>query len=135
MRRRLNSCPRTPGWRSPSGTWGCGRRIATACPQHPIAQQRCGVVDVPTDIFGVADDHAHAPHRLTDGRERPIDRLPEAAMEQQVLGRITRQRQLGEQDKIGMQLSTGSTCNLDDSRSIAMHIADQEVVLRQSDPE
>jgi hypothetical protein len=34
-----------------------------------------------------------------------------------------------------LQLGTGSMRDVDDARCVAMHVTDQEVVLRQSNPE
>ncbi len=54
-------------------------------------------------------------------------------MKQQILGRIARQGELREQDKVRPELRTGTARRGDHARRVAVHIANQEVELCECD--
>ncbi len=58
--------------------------------------ERGGVVDAGARVFGKADHDAASVHLLAHPLQAHLDLAPEAAMEQQILRRIARERQLRE---------------------------------------
>src|SRR5438270_12774814 len=54
---------------------------------------------------------------------------------QEVLGRIARERQLGEEHEIRTQLTLRAARGADDPLGVPLDVPDQEVHLRQRDPE
>ena len=99
----------------------------------PAAQERAGVVDALGRVLGVAEDDVDARHLAGDRGEGPLDPGVEPRAQQQVLGRVAGQGQLGEEDQSGAEPVTRRAGRLDDAPGVAVHVPDQEVDLGQGD--
>jgi hypothetical protein len=81
-------------------------------------------------VFGIPDDHRDAGHLAP----QPLDGTPDlgahARMEQQILGRITGHRELGEHHDVSAVFIARRRGRRDDPRGIAVDIADHQVDLR-----
>ena len=76
------------------------RDLAVIREHLAVAQERGAVVDRVALVLGVADVDGDAAHRVADLRERRLDAAAQPAVQQQVLGRIAAERELGEQHEI-----------------------------------
>ena len=62
-----------------------------------------------------------------------LDGHAKAAMEQQVFGRIARQRELRQHQQVGVELAAGALGRGDDALRIARDVADEQVELPEGD--
>ena len=109
----------------------CGGWRATSPPRD----QRRGVVDAARGCTrGSRACTATSRTSRAHARQARLDLAAEAAVEQQVLGRIAREGQLRETAP-GRRRARSRACRavVDDARGIALHVADQQVELRQGD--
>ena len=74
-------------------------------------------------------------HLFADFRQPILDLPAKATMKQQILGRITRQGELGKQHQVGVEIRASPARRVDHARCIPMHVADQQVELRECNPE
>ncbi len=104
--------------------------------QHTAAANQAGrVIDMSRHVFRVTDQHTDLGHRAHQLIERTADLQPQAAMEQQILGRITGKRELREHHQIGAQLIARTPRLGDDALEITAHVPHQQIQLRQRDSE
>jgi hypothetical protein len=108
--------------------------LAVGALDAAVAQDAGGVVDHRTRALGPADDGGDATGR---GRRDPCHRLLEVVQEarpqQQVLGRIARQRQLREQHQVRPVLVPRLGDHRRDPVGVVVDGADREVELGQGD--
>jgi hypothetical protein len=99
----------------------------------PVADQRCGVVAPAVGAeLGEADHQAGALHLGREALERAAAIGEEALAQQQVLGRIAAQRQLGRQHQVGAR-GARARAELKDARRVAGEVADGAVDLSRGD--
>src|SRR6185503_6310593 len=80
--------------------------------------------------LGEADERHDALRLLGDLRERLLRGLQEVLLEQQVLRRIPRERELGEEHELRAGVARGGYALADDAR-VALEVADAGVDLRE----
>src|SRR5437667_12221091 len=103
--------------------------------QLPAGYQRGGVVDAGARIFRESHDRRGVGEPPPKARKTCLDLAAKAAVKQEVLRRIARERQLGEEHEIRTQLTLRAARGADDPLSVPLDVPDQEVHLRQRDPE
>ena len=91
------------------------------------------VVDAILALFRITDHGGNPADRATKGIERRLDAHDELVAQQQVLGRVTRQRQLGKDDQVGLLLIPGTLGGSHDAPGVALDITHQQVQLGQCD--
>ncbi len=101
--------------------------------QRPVLEQRDRVEDRRAAVFGIADQDADAARRLAHPRELFLDLVAKAAMEQQVFGRISRQREFRQHEQVDAGLRARLCDQVEHAAGIARDVADQEIGLRQRD--
>ena len=75
--------------------------LAVIREHHAVAHHDRGIVDLRALVFRVAGDQRDAAHLGLQPLDRARDLGAHAGMEQQVLGRITRDRQFGQHHDVG----------------------------------
>ena len=104
--------------------------LAVARDAGAVAQPRRAVVDRVGGVLRVADQEIDAARRIREAREALLDAAAEPAVEQQVLGRIARQRELGrDQERRALLLRLGDP--RDDAVRVARRVADGGVDLSE----
>ena len=96
-----------------------------------VGEDRGGVVDVQAAL-GVADDRDDAGRVLRDALDRRARVGEEVLLQQQVLGRVAGDRQLGEEDHLGSRAARAAQA-VADLRLVAGDVADDGVDLGQRD--
>jgi hypothetical protein len=96
-------------------------------------QQDGAVVDGVAVVLGIADEDGHAVQALAEALERLGDVAREAAVEQQVLGRIAAQRELREHDEVRAQGVVRAPAELQHVRDVGLDVADDGVGLGDGD--
>ncbi len=91
--------------------------------------ERGGVVDPRAGVLGKSQDDARVLHFLPYPVESQLDLAAKAAVKQQILGGVTRERELREHHEIGAELRTSTTRRRDHAGGVSMHIANQKVEL------
>ncbi len=106
------------------------RLLAVVGVDAAAAHQRRGVEDLAALVLRVAEhqvDRRRVAAQPLDGR---LHLAPEAGVEQQVLGRIAGERELGQQHEVDAGLGPGPR-RRQHARGVAVDIADEQVVLRE----
>ena len=106
--------------------------LAIDASQLPVREHRARVREIAIEERA-ADERGDPLGGGSDLVERGAGGLDEARAEEQILGRIACDGELGEQDEIG----PGAACltdRVDDERSVAGEIADDGVELREREP-
>ena len=98
-----------------------------------VRQHREGVVDVARPL-GIAHERHDPLGLLRDVRQRLLARLQEVLLEQQVLGRIARQRELGEEDELGAAVARRRDA-VAQQAGVALDVAHPHVDLGERDAE
>ena len=98
-----------------------------------VLDQRGGVEDLRACVFGKAEHHATGGFRAAHGGQALVDLRAETAVKQQVFGWITRERQLRQHQKVGIQVAASAFRRSDDTFGIARDIAHEQVQLPESD--
>ena len=98
----------------------------------PIQQYRCGVVTLAIGFVRVAHHHCDPTHPFGKALKRSFAITVKPVSQQQVFGRVTAQRQLGCQQKVGAGL-TRAQGKFKNFRAIAGKIADNAIDLCQGD--
>src|SRR5205085_12695275 len=93
---------------------------------------RARVVEVAVEVRG-ADEGSDAPGLERDLVHRPLGRPHEAGAQEQILGRIARDGQLGEENEIG-PFAARLLEALEDPVAVAVEVADDGIDLRQREP-
>ena len=70
-------------------------------------------------------------HFLAHALQTHLDLAPEPAMKQQIFGRIARQRELRKKNQVGPELRARPPRRGDHTRRVTVHIANQQVELRE----
>ncbi len=99
----------------------------------PVTADGRGVHDVVLPI-DEADDDDQARRRSRHLVERPQVRLDEGGPEQEVLGRVAGQAELGKGDQIDAE-GAGPLDLAEDPASVPLDVPDADVELGQADPE
>ena len=106
--------------------------LAVDASQLPVSEHGACVCEVAIEERA-ADERGDPLRRGGDLVERGAGGLDEARAEEQVLGRIPCDRELGEDDEVGSG-GAGLTDRIDDQRAVAGKIADDGVELREREP-
>jgi len=83
-------------------------------------------------VLGVADHHVEARQALAQALQAVRDAMPEPTMEQQVLGRVAGQGQLGQQQDVRALLPRLGRRG-DDARFVTGYVADEAIDLAERD--
>jgi hypothetical protein len=92
-----------------------------------------GVEDLLAGILREADEETAAGLRGAQRLHPLLDGGAEAAVEQQVFGRISRERELRQHEQIRFELAAGALRGADDHRRVARDVADEHVQLPEGD--
>ena len=84
-------------------------------------------------VFGKPDQESAARARRAQRGHALLDGDAEAAMEQQVFGRITRQRELGQHQEVGRELAAGALGRGHDGFRVARDVAHEQIQLPEGD--
>src|ERR1700722_14426231 len=93
--------------------------------------QRGRVVNVAAAVFRIADDDGCAADLAADALKPGLEVAAKAAVEQQVLRRVSRQRKLREHPEVVRELRVRMARRVDDALGVPLHITDQKIDLRQ----
>lgn len=107
--------------------------FARAGHEAAVVEYRRGVVQVGITIHR-ADDDRHAAGVRSQRAGAFHGALDEPGLEEEVLGRITRDAHLGECQQVHAQV-TGATEGLDDPGDVAVEIPDGGIDLGETDPQ
>ena len=86
-------------------------------------------------VLGETHHHVNVAHLVANPRQSLLDLPAKTPMEQQVLGRVPAERQLGEQHQVGAELGMRAARVVRDAPGVARHIPDEQIDLRQRDPQ
>ncbi len=106
--------------------------LAVAHEHGAVPQPGGGVVQRPVRVLGVAHEDVDAARGVGDARESGVDALAEPAVEQQVLGRVAGDRELGRHQQPSAQLARRRDAR-DDLVRIPGRVADHRVELGERD--
>src|SRR5207248_2138023 len=103
---------------------------------HPVnlavRADRGGVVEVAFEKRKA--EHRHRPARAGGDLLQALLRLgDEGGPQEEIFGRIARDRELGERDEVA-GVGVGPLVRLDDARRVALEVTDDEVQLREANP-
>ena len=85
-------------------------------------------------VFGIARDQRNTVGRLREFMQCGVDPRTQATMEEQILGRITHKRELGEDDQVRLRGARHLRALLH-ATQVGSDVADAEVLLRESELE
>ncbi len=110
------------------------RNLAVIAEDLAVADQRRAVVDRVADVLRIAEIDGDAAHAVADFRKPGLDSCTQAPMQQQILGRIAAERELGEQHEVAAVLVARTRRVLDHLVRVRVDRADARVQLRETDP-
>src|SRR5579863_6306326 len=100
-----------------------------------IADEGGRVIDRRTTILRKPDHDGWTGHLPAHFLQSRLDLPAKAAVKEQVLGRVTRQRQLRIEDEIRSELRTSLAGGLDHTLGVAVDVPDEQIELGECDPE
>ena len=106
--------------------------LAVDAAQHPVGQHGAGVCEVAVEERA-ADKGRDSLAGSGDLLERSSRGLDEAGPEEQVLGRIPRDGELGKDDEVRSR-SPGLADRIDDQGAVPLEVADDRIELRERQP-
>ncbi len=110
-------------------------RLTVDGADRAIGDQCSRVVNARPRVFRKADHDVRPADLVAYPLQRRFGLQPESAVKQQILRRITRQRQLGKQHEVCAHLGVRTPRARNDPLGISVHVADQQIELRERNPE
>ena len=95
--------------------------------------ERRGVEDLRTGVFRKAHKESAARTSGLELGKARVDGQAKPAMEQQVLGRISRERELGQHQQVRVELAAGTLRGGDDALRVTRDVAHEQVELPEGD--
>ncbi len=113
-----------------------GEELLAVVREHlAVLQDRAGVIDMAVCVFGKPNQDRDARNFIANLTEAGIDGMAQAAVEQQVFGRVPADGEFRKDDDIGAAGVARLAGEFDDPRGVGDNVAYHEVDLRKCNPD